>query len=438
MTIIPSKRLILLAALPAPLFLMGSIFGFCALVAVIYLVILFIYCCVDIAFLPKIHKMRIERLVPEKISIGVSTSIIIKVENLSGRYVQFQFADNLPSHMSPEPESLKVGIRSGEVKDLEYRLIAKRRGKFDISESFYRIQLKTGLFARQGKMDIINEYLVYPNLTLVKQCELLAKRGLSVDQGLARLRQIGQGTEFESLRKYSIGDDTSKIDWKASARKNNLIVRNFESEHRQNILVAIDVGRATAGEFGGFSRLDYMVNAALLLAYATLRQNDWFSVMTFSDKIVSYLPPVSGVKNIGRVADSLFGVQSNLVESDYSLACRFIGVKNRKRSLLCFMSDLVGIETNGIFISYLTKFAHHHLTMTVTLSDSEIERTATESLSDTSDIYAKAIAMDVMHTRKSALNYLRKKGIGILDVPPHKLTTELVSRYIQLKSSRML
>jgi uncharacterized protein (DUF58 family) len=261
---------------------------------------------------------------------------------------------------------------------------------------------------------------------------------LSYEQGLAKLKRIGQGSEFESLRHYVNGDEMSHVDWKATAKRAKLIVKNYEPERQQSILVAIDVGRATAGQFGGLSRVDYLVNATLMLAYVVLRQKDWFSMVAFSDRIESYLPPVKGLKNIDRVARSLFELQPHLVESDYGAACRFLGLKNRKRSLLCMMTDVVDCDASNVIIAYMARFARYHLPLAVTLSNPEARCVAEEPLARCKDPYSKAVALDTLAAREEALVSMRQKGISVLDVPPDRLTPELINRYTMIKSMHQL
>ncbi len=230
----------------------------------------------------------------------------------------------------------------------------------------------------------------------------------------------------------------SRIEWKATAKRAKLIVKNYEPERQQSILVAIDVGRATAGEFGGLSRVDYLVNATLMLAYVALRQKDWFSMVAFSDGIESYLPPVNGLKNIDRVARSLFELQPRLVESDYGAACRFLGLKNRKRSLLCMMTDVVDRDASSVVIAYMTRFARYHLPLAITLSNPEIRQVAEEPLTSCKDHYSKAAALDTLAERDKALLSMRQKGISVPDVPPDRLTPELINRYTLIKSLHRL
>ena len=175
-----------------------------------------------------------------------------------------------------------------------------------------------------------------------------------------------------------------------------------------------------------------------MLAFVALRQNDWFSMIAFSDRIESYLPPVNGIKNIDRVARALFELQPRLVESDYGAACRFLGLKNRKRSLLCMMTDVVDSDASNVIIAYMSRFARYHLPLAITLSNPEILHVAERPLGECEDLYSKAVALDTLAAREKALLVMRQKGISVLDVPPTRLTPELINRYTMIKSMHKL
>ena len=435
---LPSLRLIIMVIAAAPLFLAGTIDDVFVGIGLLYVIVLTLYTIFDALALPWRQKISIKRIMPERISLNVPTRIIFEVQNFCRRRVQIQLAEDAPETMDAIPAGCQAIFESGQRKNLEYLLTAHQRGRYNLSDVYVRVLPAMGLLYRQFKVRIPMELHVFPNLVNLSRYELLARRGLSYDQGLARLRQIGQGSEFESLRHYVSGDEMSRVDWKATAKQAKLIIKNYEPERQQSILVAIDVGRATAGQFGGLSRVDYLVNATLMLAYVALRQKDWFSMVAFSNEIESYLPPVNGLKNIDRVARSLFELQPRLVESDYGEACRFLGLKSRKRSLLCMMTDVVDRDASNVIIAYMARFAHYHLPLAITLSNPEIRQVAEEPLERCKDPYSKAVALDALAAREEALLSMRQKGISVLDVPPNRLTPELINRYTMIKSRHLL
>jgi uncharacterized protein (DUF58 family) len=430
--------LIILVMAAAPLFLAGTLFEGATAVGVVYLIVLAFYTSLDALLLPRKKWIVVSRNIAERISVGHPTSLSLTVENHTRRRLEVQIAQDCPEEIDIVPALAQAVIPPGGTVVLDFRLTARQRGEHQLGRIFVRALPAMGLLYRQFIADQATRIQVFPNLMNVRRTELLARRGSSYEQGLARLRSIGQGFEFESLRKYVQGDELSRIEWKVTARRADLIVKNFEPERQQSILVAIDVGRATAGEFGGLSRVDYLVNATLMLAFIALRQRDQFSMVAFSDRIESYLPPVTGLKGIERVARALYRSQPRMVESDYGAACRFLGLKNRKRSLLCMMTDVIDRQASDVLLGYMARFARYHLPLAVTLSNPEIQGVAHQPLGSCQDPYAKAVALDVLAAREEALISMRRKGVSVLDVPPNRLTPELINRYTQIKALRRL
>jgi uncharacterized protein (DUF58 family) len=432
---LPSRRLIILVACAAPLLLAGAVFAPFTVLGLAYVALLLAYAVLDVLLLPSRRRIAVTRLVPERVSLGAPARIAFEITNGTHRRAEVRLAEDLAEGLDAEPEECAGLFEAGESGVLSYRLTARTRGRHGLSAVDVRVLPAMGLFYRQFRLEMPAEVHVFPNLANLRRYELLVRRGLTHEQGVARQRQIGQGSEFESLRLYAAGDEMTRIDWKATARRSRLIVRDYQPERQQSVLVAIDVGRATAGEFGGLSRLDYLVNAALMLAYVALRQGDWFSLVAFSDHIESYLPPVRQLRSIDRVARTLYELEPRLVEADYAAACRFLSLKNRKRSLVCLMTDVLDRDASGIIIASRARFARHHLPLAVTLANPEVRGVADAPLAQTSDPYAKAAALDVLAAREEALAAMRHRGIGVLDVHPDELTPELINRYLMIKST---
>ena len=436
---LPSKRLIVMVLAAAPMFLAGAFFAELALMGLLYLGVLGFYMLLDVVvLLPRRSTLEIVRELPERLSLGVATRVLYHVRNNSRRRLKVWLAEDLPEHIEIDPAVVTLDLGPRERTTVTCRIKASRRGRYEWKRTDVRILPRLGLWHRQFVLALDAVVEVYPNLHNVRRHELQLRRGLSREQGLARLRQIGQGWEFESLRHYVTGDPMSRIDWKATAKRSALIVRNYEIERQQSVMVALDVGRATAGEFEGISRLDYLVNAALMLSYVVLRQGDWFSLVAFSDHIESYLPPLRGLAGVDRVARALHLLEPRLVESDYGAACRFMGLKNRKRSLLCLMTDVIDRQASGVIIGYMARYARYHLPLAVTLANPEIRRMADAPLSATDDPWSKAVALDVQAAREEALQAMRHQGVDVLDVEPRQLSPELIDRYLRIKATRRL
>jgi len=435
---LPSKRLILMLLAAGPIFLAGAVFETAVGLGAIYLIVLLAYMALDALLLPRKRSFTIRRIVPSRVSLGAATTFEIDLKYTGRRHIDLRLADDLPEGLEPVGAPPSAAFAPRQRRTLTYKLMARHRGRHSLDALDVRVLPAMGLFLRQFRLHVPADVRVFPDLVNLKRYDLLVRRGLMREAGLARIRQFGKGGDFESLRAYVPGDEMTHVDWKTTARHSRLFVRTYQPQRQQSVLVALDVGRATAGEFEGFSRLDYLVNATLMLAYVSLRQGDWFSLLAFSDRIESYLPPIRRLANIDQVARALHELQPRLVESDYGAACRFLGLKNRKRSLICFLTDVIDREASGMVLAYLARFAKHHLPLAVTLANPEIIAVAEQPIGDAPDAYSKAAALDVLTARKEALADMRRNGVDVLDVTPGQLTPELINRYLTIKWMRRL
>ncbi len=435
---LPNHRLILLTLPAAGLLLAGAIVPPLVLAGLLYVLVLGAAAGVDALLLPGRKGVEVRRRFPQRVSLGEPARVLYEVWNRSRRTVEVRIAEDFPerTHWVGEPP---VGVFApGARGTLEGHVQANLRGRCEIAGADVRLAPAPGLLIRQFRLREPLTIEVFPALGDLQRYELLLRRGLLWEQGLNRLRRLGQGTEFESLRAYVPGDEMAKVDWKASAKQQKLVVRNHQPERRQSVLVVIDAGHSAAAEMGGLTRLDYFVSGAVMLAYAAMRQGDWFSLVAFSDRIVSYLPPVRGKGSVERVARALYEVTPQLVAADYAAACRFLDLHHRRRSLICLMTDVVDREASALIIANMARWAHRHLPLAVTLRDPDLQSFYDRPLADADDPHALAAAVSVVSAREEALTAMRKHGVGVLDTDPRTLTPDLIQRYMEIKASHRL
>ncbi len=435
---IPSFRFVIACLAAAPIFLLGTLIPILNLVGFLYLISVFSYATLDRLLLPGINKIALNRVIPKRISLGEKTQLSLEIENKSKHTLMIFFAEIHPEHMNLTTETNSIRLKPGQNGIIPYSLVANKRGSYQLEGLDIRLFRPSGILYRQFHVALSTPVEVYPNLVDLKRYDLMVRQGRFSDLGLTPIRRIGMGTEFESMRQYQTGDDISRIDWKVTAKRSNLIVKNYEHERQQHILVAIDVGRNTIGEFEGISRLDYFINATLMLAYTSLSNGDWFSLVAFSDKIESYLPPIRQLGKFEQVATALYKLESKYVESNYDLACRFLSIKNRKRSLMCVMTDVVNRDVNSDLIAYMNTFTKHHISMAVTLKNPEIWEVANHPMTQSEELYNKAAAIDVLEAREEALHCMRHQGVNVIDITPKHLTPTLINRYLTIKAKHQL
>jgi len=216
----------------------------------------------------------------------------------------------------------------------------------------FRVLGPLGLCWRQGRRELPWPVVVYPNLRAAVLRSLPTQAQRHREAGFRNLRRLGEGRMFESLKEWVPGDDTRSIDWKATARRGKLMARQYEAERRQQVLLVLDLGRLmTADIAGGVPRLDFVVQAALELAYAAAQHDDNVGIMTFADGVQHFVAPERGRLGVRRVLDVLAVVEPKLVEPDYPGAFRYLAARNRKRSLTVLFTDVIDRFASDALVS---------------------------------------------------------------------------------------
>jgi uncharacterized protein (DUF58 family) len=262
----------------------------------------------------------------------------------------------------------------------------------------------------------------------------MARKGLLFELGLRQQRVYGGGTEFERLREYSTDDEFRRMNWKATARRGKPIVAEYETERSQQIVCVIDSGRLMAPPIGEIAKLDYAINAALLLSYVALLKGDHVGMLTFADDVRSFLAPRRGKGQFYRTLEALYNIQHESVEADYARALSYLSVKQKRRSLVVLFTDLVTLEAAQPLIAHMARLAQHHLPVCVVLSDPNITRYAGSSTPSSSAAYERAVAEMLLDERRVVLDTMQRSGVLTIDVPADKLSISVINAYLELKA----
>ena len=296
-----------------------------------------------------------------------------------------------------------------------------------------------GLGRRRARVELPWEVIVYPPLVSIRLRASVAQARRRRDAGMKAIRELGEGRLFESLREWVPGDDIRHIDWKATARRRKVITRQYEAERRQQVLLVLDLGRLmTADIAGGVARLDFVVQAALELAYAAAQHDDNVGIMTFADGVQHFVAPERGRAGVRRVLDVLAVVEPKLVEPDYPGAFRYLAARNRKRALTVLFTDVIDRFASDALVSNVASLRPRHVPLAVTLRNPELDAVAALRPAESRDAFRKAAAEELLHAREEALGHMRRAGVVVIDVTPQRAAQAVVSKYLDLKRRGVL
>ncbi len=431
--ILPTQRTAVVLAAAAPLGLIGYLStGAVDLLVVINAIVLGLVI-VDARLAVGQDDLSVEREAPDSFSVGRPTECSYRWRNLSGRAARLLVRESRPELIGGVQPLRAVAVPAMGALRETYPVRGVRRGREEAGWLAVRSRGPLGLAYRQWKVPLPWRTIVYPSLPASRLRASIAEAARRRESGLRPVRNLGEGRQFESLREWVPGDDTRHIDWKATARRRKLIVRQFEEERRQQVLLVLDAGRQLTEDIEGESRMEYVVRAALWLAFAAIHHDDNVGVMVFSDEIHHYVSPQRGRRGLRQVLDALAVAQPKLVEPDYPAAFRYLAVRNRKRALTIFFTDVIDRLASEALVANVASLRPRHLPLVVTLRNPELDRAAASRPIAVGDAYRKAAAEELITARNDALLQMRRAGSLVLDVAPKDVSRAVVDQYLDLK-----
>jgi len=310
-----------------------------------------------------------------------------------------------------------------------------RRGRFTVGPAHLRMAGPLGLVWLQTRVPAEAAVDVVPGLREMRAQRRMAARPELIRAGLHRLRQLDAGSAFESLRDYARGDDTRRLDWKATARHGRLIVRQHEAERSQTLMLCIDAGRLMAERFAGLQRLDHALAAALVLADVARAWRDKVGVLVFSDRQHVLLSPGRRLDDLPR---RLAAVEARPVEPDYPHALATVARTLGGRALVIVFSDAVDAEVSGPLAAGLAHLGRRHLALLIALRNPALADVAGRAVGDPGAAYRRAAAAELIAARAHALGGMREAGVRVADVAPEQAVPETVRRYLDVKRRGLL
>lgn len=429
-----TKRGLLLLLLAAPFLAAATWLPQLAWGAAIVVAVALLFYGLDWRAAGSISSFQVDRRHDNRLSLGVENKIIIDVRHRFERAVPLAVRDEPPQAFTTGEFILKGSVAPRQLWRTSYTVYPPRRGDYHFGDINLRWQGPLGLVIRQGRILAQDSVKVYPDLIGVKRFDLLLRQNRLQEIGLRNARLVGQGTEFERLREYQPDDEYRHINWKATARRFRPITTTYQTERSQNIIVVLDTGRMMQSPVGNIAKLDYAINATLLLTYVAAGLGDKVGLLTFAADVQRYVAPRQGRGQFQRLLDQLYAVEAQPVEPDYHRGLGFLARKQRRRALIILFTDITGGESMNALRQHVTLLARRSLPLVVTISDPELHEMARRHPHSSADMYRQVMAGQILRDRQLLLERLKREGVETLDVPATHLSPEVVDRYLQLKN----
>jgi uncharacterized protein (DUF58 family) len=383
------------------------------------------------------RRLQVDRTVASIFSVGRGNVVDLVLRNEGRRTIRGTVDDDPVEHTTRTGLPAQVAIPPKSSVRVRYELSPALRGGRDFGAVSVRYGSWLGLVWRQERLPAPAHVDVYPDVHAARVLDLLRRQGRQ-DARLGSLRVRGGDTEFERLRPYQRGDEVRHIDWRASARRDDLTVRQYQAESDQNVVFAIDVGRAMRGDSDGLPQVDRALNAALLAADVALRGGDKAGILTFDQKPRTWLPPTGGRSGGRKLIRAVYDLEASLEATDYRAAMMFLQTQMRARSLLILFTNLIDARSASDLRSAVRSLLPRHLPLCVLLRDPEVEALVGGDAQGVEGPYVRAAAAENLLWRDELMRTLRNSGMLVLDARPEDLTPAVVKSYLEVKARHLI
>lgn len=384
------------------------------------------------------HAIDAVRICSPRFSNGDDNPVRIVVKNRYSYPVYIDVIDEIPDVFQRRDILFSISLPSGTHKEIHYALRPVKRGEYAFGRIRLFVTTNIGLLVRRytcGEPVIVK---VYPSYLMLHRYELMAISNNLTELGIKRIRRIGHHTEFEHIKEYVKGDDYRTINWKASARRHQLMVNTYQDERSQQVYSIIDKGRVMQSAFKGMTLLDYSINAALVLSFVAIRREDKAGLITFAEHFETFVPASKQAGQMQVIQENLYRQQTTFGESDYSSLYVHVNKYVNKRSLFLIYTNfdnIIGMERQ---LGYLQQLARRHVVLLIFFENEELKRFAVRKPQTTEGYFHQVIADTFIYEKQYVTTVLRRHGVYSLLTEPDKLTVDVINKYLEMKAKHLL
>ncbi|MEO0059785.1 MAG: hypothetical protein RLZZ312_1432 [Bacteroidota bacterium] len=378
------------------------------------------------------------RIVPEKLSNGDENDIKLTIQNRYSFPISIKIIDEIPFQFQIRNFEIIKKLNPTSAIETNYFLRPVERGEYFFGN--LHIFASSPLRLVSKRFSFVGNQMVptYPSYIQLRKYDLMAFSNQLFQFGMKKIRKIGHTIEFEQIKEYVQGDDIRTLNWKATAKKNSLMVNQFQDEKSQSVYMAIDKGRVMKMPFNGLSLLDYAINATLVLSNVILKKQDKAGMFAFSKKVENRVVAERRSSQMQKILESLYNIKTDFFESDYSRLYVDIKKNINHRSLILLYTNFETIEGLQRQLPYLKAISKNHLLVVVFFKNTELDILINKKATNIQEVYDKIIAEKFAFEKKLIVQELQKYGIYSILTSPENLTLDTINKYLEIKARGIL
>ena len=379
------------------------------------------------------------RICEERFSNGDNNEVKIILQNNYSFAVEINMIDELPAIFLNNAKPLKpFSIKGNTEHTLSYFIKPNTRGEFNFGNTLVFATSPLNIVQRRFNFNTAQKTFVYPSYIQMQKFSLSAVGNSLQQVGSKRVRKLGNSIEFEQIKEYVRGDDYRTINWKATARKSQLMVNTYVDEKSQQIFCLIDKSRSMKMPFDGLTLLDYSINSSLAVSNIAIQKQDKVGLISFADKMDTFVQADRKPMQMEALLQQLYKQETNFKDADFEGLYAQVRNKIKQRSLLILFTNFESEYSLKRQLPYLKQISQYHLLVVVFFENTEIKKLLAKDAANTEEIYIQTIADKFLYEKKLMLKELRHNGIIAILTTPQQLTIKTINKYLEIKNKQAL
>ncbi len=379
-----------------------------------------------------------QRKFDERMNLGDPNHVDVQIINQTIQPLTVTIYEGYPVEMQMRGKAWKTVLLPRSKRSFSYDFTPKERGIFQFRPTV--VFLRSPLFLAQRRIVLATEEStsVYPSVLQMKQYELKVFNQQTQSQGIKKVRRLGTTSEFEQIKSYVQGDEIRTINWKATSRKNELMVNQYQDEKSQPVYCLIDKSRPMQLAFEGMSMLDYAINSSLVFSNIALRKGDRAGLMTFSDKIGTIIPADKSGGQLRRIIEALYNQRTHFKESNFELLYQTIRSQIKTRSLLLLFTNFESEFAMRRALPMLQRLNKRHVLVVIFFQNNELELLSQQPVTGMKDLIQSTVAEKVGNVKWGITRELKQMGIQSILTKPEDLSINTINKYLELKAKGVI
>lgn len=379
-----------------------------------------------------------ERRLPQKLSNSDLNAITISFRSHYPFKTHIALIDELPQQFQKRDFIHSTVLLPGHKQEFEYSVRPVERGEYVFGNLNVYASTSLKIIKRRFIFQKDQMVPVYPSIIQMQQYDFLAISNNLTQFGLKKIRRIGHAQEFEQIKEYVAGDDIRTVNWKATAKQNQLMVNQYQDEKSQPIYSIIDTGRVMKMPFNGLKLLDYAINSTLAFSNVALKRNDKTGMVAFSKNIETFVPAVQKITHLNTILEQLYNMTTAFTDSDFGLLYAQVKRKITHRSLLLLYTNFEHISALKRQMPFLMAISKKHVLVVIFFENTELESLISTDAEDLQTIYHKTIAEKFSLEKRLMQKELQRHGIQTILTKPEQLTINTINKYLEIKARGLL